>query len=120
MREAVCLLIRYHTRPPHLIEGDDASRYMLRLAANGELAPAFTLRALCLLEQSSENALFPINAFDTLSELMQQFHLPEGGLVDMPKLMRLIDRMTAAVPVYRLRCRNDRLAAEVAITYFGL
>ena len=52
LREAVCLLIRYHTRPPHLIEGDDASRYMLRLAANGELAPAFTLRALCLLAEA--------------------------------------------------------------------
>ena len=87
---------------------------------NWQTPSSAPLRALCLLEQSSENALFPINAFDTLSELMQQFHLPEGGLVDMPKLMRLIDRMTAVVPVYRLRCRNDRSAAEVAITYFRL
>ena len=51
-REAVCLLIRHHTRPPHLIEGDDTSRYVLRLAANGDLAPGFTLRALCLLAEA--------------------------------------------------------------------
>lgn len=81
---------------------------------------AAPLKALCLLEQSSENALFPINAFSALNELMQQFHLPECGLVDMPKLMELIDRMVSAVPVYRLRCRNDKSAAEKAIAYFGL
>ena len=51
-REAVCLLIRYHTRPVHLLEGDNASNAMLRLAANGELAPGFTLRALCLLAEA--------------------------------------------------------------------
>lgn len=51
-REAVCLMIRYHTQPPHLLERDDASRRVLKLAANGELAPAFTLRALCLLSEA--------------------------------------------------------------------
>lgn len=51
-REAVCLLVRYHTRPPHLIEGNGTSATLLRLAANGELAPGFTLRALCLLAQA--------------------------------------------------------------------
>jgi len=51
-REAICLLIRYHTRPLHLFEGNDASRAMLRLAANGELAPGFTLKALCLLAEA--------------------------------------------------------------------
>ena len=51
-REAVCLLIRYHTRPAHLIEGEDASRATLRLASNGELAPDFTLKALCLLAEA--------------------------------------------------------------------
>ncbi|MBR3272862.1 MAG: hypothetical protein IKF98_02995 [Clostridia bacterium] len=48
-REAVCLLIRYHTQPPHLIDGEDASRSLLRLAANGELALDFTLNALFML-----------------------------------------------------------------------
>ena len=52
LREAACLLIRYHTRPPHLIEGDEIAAMVLRLAANGELAPDFTLRGLCLLAQA--------------------------------------------------------------------
>ena len=40
--------------------------------------------------------------------------------VDMVKLMELVDRMVTAVPVYRLRCRNDISAAKEAIRYFGL
>ena len=51
-REAVCMLIRYHSEPQYLFEGDDAARRVLRLAANGELAPDFTLRALCLLSEA--------------------------------------------------------------------
>lgn len=51
-REAVCLLIRGHTKPPHLVTGDDATRTLLLLAANGELAPAFTLKSLCLLAEA--------------------------------------------------------------------
>ncbi len=78
------------------------------------------LRALCLLERGNENAVFPVNAFDLLNELMQHFHLPGGGLVDMPKLTELIDRMVTAAPMYRLRCRNDLSAAETAIAYFGI
>ena len=64
--------------------------------------------------------IFPINAFEHLQELMAHFHLPVGGLVDMSRLMELIDRMVTAVPMYRLRCRNDVSAAEAAIAYFGL
>ena len=51
-REAVCLLIRYHTRPPYLMEEENLPAVLLRLAANGELAPDFTLNALCLLAQA--------------------------------------------------------------------
>ena len=56
----------------------------------------------------------------SLEQLIGQFHLPGGGQVDMPRLMELIDRMAALVPVYRLSCRNDVSAAETAIRYFGL
>ncbi len=78
------------------------------------------LKALCLLERGEENAVFPVNAFEMLGELMRHFHLPGDGQVDMPKLMELLDRMMTTVPVYRLRCRNDVSAAETAIAYFGL
>ncbi len=78
------------------------------------------MRALCLLERGEDNAVFPVDAFRLLNELTRHFHLPGGGQVDMPKMTELIDRMVTEVPVYRLRCRNDRSAAETAIRYFGL
>ena len=81
---------------------------------------AVPLKALCLLERGEENAVFPINASDVLSELFHHFHLPGGDQVDMLKMVELIDRMVSTVPLYRLRCRNDRTAAETAIAYFGL
>ena len=81
---------------------------------------AVPMKALCLLERSEENAVFPVRAYDVLSELMHHFHLPGGNQVDMLKLIELIDRMVSTVPLYRLRCRNDRTAAETAISYFGL
>lgn len=52
MREAVCYLIRYHGLPPHAIEDPDGKLKLLRAAANGELAPAFTVRLLCTLEEA--------------------------------------------------------------------
>ena len=78
------------------------------------------LKALCLLERGEENAVFPVNPFEVLSEMVHHFHLPGGGQVDMPRLVELMDRMVTSVPVYRLRCRNDRSAAEKAIAYFQL
>ena len=51
---------------------------------------------------------------------MRHYHLPGNGLVDMPKLVELIDRMVSQVPVYRLRCRNDVSAAEKAVAYLGI
>ena len=50
LREAVCLLIKYHTRPPHFME--DTETTLLRLASNGDLTPRFTLKALCLLAEA--------------------------------------------------------------------
>ena len=78
------------------------------------------LEALCLLERAQENAVFPVDAFSVLGEMMHHFHLPGGNQVDMARMMELIDRMVSAVPVYRLRCRNDISAAETAVAYFGL
>lgn len=51
-REAVCLMIRYHTRPVHMLEGNAPAVAALKLAANGALAPLFTLKALCLLAEA--------------------------------------------------------------------
>ena len=51
-REAVCLLIRYHTAPLHLCEDEGGALRAVKMAADGELAPDFTLRSLCLLAEA--------------------------------------------------------------------
>ena len=87
---------------------------------NWQTNTAAPLKALCLLERGEENAVFPVDAFEMLGEMVRHFHLPGGGLVDLPKLMELVDRMVTTVPVYRLRCRNDVSAAREAIRFFGM
>ena len=49
IREAICLLIRYHSFPPHAIDLDDAKLRLHRIASNSLLAPYFTIRMLCIL-----------------------------------------------------------------------
>lgn len=49
IREAICLLIRYHSFPPVAIERENPQLRLHRMAANGLLAPDFSIRLLCLL-----------------------------------------------------------------------
>lgn len=78
------------------------------------------VKAICLLERGTENAVFPADASEVPLEILRHLHLSFNGELDMPKLFSLIDRMLTSIPVYRLRCRNDRSAAETAISFFGL
>lgn len=48
-REAICLLVRYHSAPPVVIERDNPQLQLHRIAANGLLAPDFSIKMLCLL-----------------------------------------------------------------------
>ena len=52
IREAICLLIRYHSFPVHAIDMPDARLRLHRLAANGLLAPLFSIKLLCLLSRA--------------------------------------------------------------------
>lgn len=49
IREAICLLIRYHSFPPHAIDLEGCKLRLHRIASNGLLAPDFTIRMLCIL-----------------------------------------------------------------------
>lgn len=49
IREALCLLVRYHSFPPHAIDQDDARLRLHKIASNSLLAPYFTIRMLCIL-----------------------------------------------------------------------
>lgn len=50
-RETVCLLIRWHTLPPHLGAEGNTER-LLYIAAAGELAKDFSLEMLCMLSKA--------------------------------------------------------------------
>ena len=49
IREAVCLLIRYHSFPPHAIDMANGKLRLHKIASNGLLVPDFTLQMLCML-----------------------------------------------------------------------
>lgn len=49
IREAICLLIRYHSYPPVAIERKNPQLRLHRMAANSLLVPDFSIRLLCML-----------------------------------------------------------------------
>lgn len=51
-REAVCLLVRHHSLPPHAIDSPDGALRLHRIAAAGQLVPDFTVRLLCMLSRA--------------------------------------------------------------------
>lgn len=52
LREAVCLLIRWHMRPLHVFERDAPARTLRQMASAGELTAAFTLEKLAVLAEA--------------------------------------------------------------------
>lgn len=48
-RETVCLLIRHHMLPGHILEQASVEMRLLRMAAEGELCPDFSIERLCML-----------------------------------------------------------------------
>ncbi|MCM1110227.1 MAG: AAA family ATPase [Clostridium sp.] len=50
--EAICLLIRYHSFPPHAIETKNSALRLHRIAANSLLVPDFSIRMLCILAKA--------------------------------------------------------------------
>ncbi|MGN0298454.1 MAG: AAA family ATPase [Lachnospiraceae bacterium] len=51
-RESICNLIRYHSVPSHLLDYSSPERRLFRIAAQGELAPNFTLYLLQVLVEA--------------------------------------------------------------------
>lgn len=85
LREAICNLIRYHSYPPFCMIDADAERKLLRITANGELTPDFTLRRLCLLERADVLGRVSEDADDYLSRIAYcQALAEELGCLDAP------------------------------------
>lgn len=51
-RETVCLLIRNHMLPSHILEQADPEKRLLRIAAGKELCQGFTVERLCILAEA--------------------------------------------------------------------
>lgn len=54
LRESVCMLIRWHMRPTHVLELPDPGRCVRQMAAMGELATGFTLARLAMLAEADQ------------------------------------------------------------------
>ena len=84
-RETVCLLIRYHTAPLHLLDNNAPSLRARKIAANGELVPDFSLQMLCLLAEADVRG----RICDDRQELLDKIQLGaelarEAGCLDGP------------------------------------
>lgn len=72
-REAISLLIRYHSFPPHAIDSPDAKVRLHRIAANGLLAPDFSVKLLCILAKADMKG----RICDDKAEMLDQIALCE-------------------------------------------
>lgn len=75
------------------------------------------LKAICLLERSSVNAIEPITFDEAYPMLYQQTHRPADP-EKLMKTLRLLDKMNGKVSFYRLKCNTDPEAAE--LSYQGM
>ena len=80
-----------------------------RLSAN----VAVPLKGLCILERAEKNAIRPISGAEAYPMLLQQVYRPEDAAA-LAKTLTLLDRLAAAVPLWRLGCNMDIEAAQAA------
>lgn len=80
-----------------------------RLSAN----IAVPLKAICVLERAEENTIRRITIQEAYPVLLQQAYRPADRMA-MMKTLALIDRLAAAVQLWRLGCNTDIEAARVS------
>lgn len=84
-RETVCLLIRYHTAPLHLLDNSNPYLRARKIAANGELVPDFTLKMLCLLAEADVYGRICDDRQEQLDRIQLGVELAkEAGCLDGP------------------------------------
>ena len=54
-RETICLLVRYHMTPSHILESERSEQKLIKIASNGELIPDFDLNMLLILSAADNN-----------------------------------------------------------------
>ncbi len=71
------------------------------------------LKAICILERAKENTIRPITVQEAYPMLLQQIYRP-ANVTAMNKTLTLIDKLAAAVSLWRLNCNMDIEAAQIA------
>lgn len=74
---------------------------------------AVPLKAICVLERAEENVIRPVTREDALPILIQQTYRPADP-ASLTKTLKLIDRLTRQVKLYRLGCNMDISAAKLS------
>lgn len=84
MREAIVLLIKHHSFPPHALEKEGNERKMISIAASAELIPDFSLKMLYLLSKADalgrecEDKADFVAQVDLFAELAKEHECYEG------------------------------------------
>ena len=75
------------------------------------------LKGICILERAAKNHIVRLDSKEQLRSaypmIVQQTHKSSNPASAL-KTMELIDRLTEAVPIYRLSCNMESEAAKVA------
>lgn len=71
------------------------------------------LAGLCILERSETNHIRPLTPREGWPMLLQQSYRPQEP-EKLLQTLKLVERLSLAVPLYRLGCNMDPEAAEVA------
>ncbi len=74
---------------------------------------AVPLKAICILERSTENSISEISKSEALPMLLQQVYRPYNPQL-LIKTVDLINKTRNKVKLYRLKCNMDISAAEIA------
>ena len=72
-----------------------------------------TLKAIVILEQYPENCIRKLTEKESITSLIPRFMLPYHNKKLMETAMEYINHIVKSTPVYLLKCRPDREAAEL-------
>ena len=76
------------------------------------------LKAVCILERSSENHIETISKSDAYPMLLQQVYRP-NDVFALRKTLTLLDKMACNVKFFRLGCNMDISAAELSYGFMS-
>ncbi|MCR5648869.1 MAG: hypothetical protein K6F67_04965 [Oscillospiraceae bacterium] len=71
------------------------------------------LKAICILERSETNYMEPLRREEAYPMLLQQTYRP-SDVAAMTRTLGIIDRISASVSLWRLRCNMDPEAARIS------